>query len=358
MKTNALAIATAEHDPELEQFIQEKDAGLKELARKNAHHFAGRNLPGKEDTDLAPYTGDLKSGYEALGAKMLSHLQPHTHFPEAKMDADFLREKDKQLDIEIRKQEDQIKTHEYILGDFNPKVLKDRLRLMGIITIIIAIGEILFNTKAFQVTGENLLFAFILSISISVAVFVFSHLASFLVKAAQTKWKRRLIIASSLILVTGLFTALAIFRSRYLATHQIQINPLYFVVINLFFFIVSALLSFYLLPPWSEIKQNYAKLKLSDAIQKCKNAISLLKAEKERIKEVVLENTKYRVRISYYANYCAERIRKMYRESLDLFKSTNLVYRTDRCVPECFSHAVLDPEIESHSLIPLNTTDK
>src|ERR1035437_6873576 len=121
---------------------------------------------------------------------------------------------------------------------------------MRIATLIISIGEIMFNTKSFQVTGENMLFALILSISVSFAVFVFSHIAPFLYKSRKTTFQRRLVLFGSLLFVTGLFTALAIFRSTYLANHDVHIDPFYFVIINLFFFVVSALLSFFVLPSW------------------------------------------------------------------------------------------------------------
>ncbi len=358
MKTNAITLVSGQHDPVLESSILKKDAELKELAERNARHLASRNLPAKEDEDLSSYTGGIRSGYEALGAEMLGKLQPHAHGPEAKMDADYLREKDKYLEGEIKKKEDQNRNDLFDLGSFNPKTLLKRIRLVVIITIIIGFGEILFNTKAFQVTGESLLFAFLLSFSVSVAVFVFSHVASFLYKAATTKFKRRVILFSSLLLVTGLFTALAIFRTQYLATHDIHISPVFFVIINLFFFIVSALLSFYALPTWAEIRENQLRITLFRGIQKREKEIEQLKAKKEEIKVLVLENTKYRVRVSFYATYCAERIRKMYCEALDAFKSTNLMYRTDKCVPLCFSQPINEPHIESPSLSFLKPNEK
>ncbi len=358
MKTKNLTLASGLHDPALEKVILAKDAELKELAQKNARHLASRNLPAKDENDITPYTGDLRSGYSALGAEMLVHLQPETHFPEAKMDADYLREKDKQIGDEIKKKEDQNRNSSFDLGSFNPKGMIGRIRFAVIMSALIGMGEILFNTKAFEITGENLLFAFLLSISISVAVFAFAHFMAFKFKETKTKLKRRLVIFITLTFATLLFTALAVFRSRYLATHDIHVNPIYFVIINLFFFVVSALISVYTLPTWTEIKANYARLKLFQNIEQRKKEIEQLKAEKESIKVLVLENTKHRVRISFYANYSAERIRKMYHEALSAFKSTNLIFRTDKCVPECFSHPVLEPEIQGPSISFLNSADK
>jgi hypothetical protein len=358
MKTKELTLASGLHDPALEKLILAKDSELKELAQKNARHLASRNLPAKDENDLSPYTNDLRSGYSALGAEMLAKLQPETHFPEAKMDADYLREKDRQIADEIKRKDDLNRNALFELGSFNPKGLLSRIRFAVFMTAIIGLGEILFNTKAFEITGENLLFAFLLSVSISVAVFAFAHFMSFKYKEAETKLKRRRVAIFTLIAATLLFTSLAVFRSRYLATHDIHVNPVYFVIINLFFFLVSALLSIYTLPTWAEIKGNFARIKLFQSIEHRNKEIELLKTEKESIKVLVLENTKHRLRISFYANYSAERIRKMYHEALATFKSTNLIFRTDKCVPECYSHPVIEPEIQNHSINYLNTSDK
>ena len=75
------------------------------------------------------------------------------------------------------------------------------------------------------------------ALSISLAVFVFSHLVPLLIKAVKNISHKWLIGIGSFLLIMGVFTALAIFRSRYLAAHDVQVNPIYFVIINLFFFI-------------------------------------------------------------------------------------------------------------------------
>jgi len=128
------------------------------------------------------------------------------------------------------------------------------------------------------------------------------------------------------------------------------------VIINLFFFIVSALVSFFVLPSWAEIKQNALLLKLQYVVKKRKKEIEKLKIDREKIMSTILERTKIRIRIAHYANYAVERIRKMYYESLGAFKTTNLLFRNDSTPPDCFSDEPPIPEIESfyYSLIPSN----
>jgi hypothetical protein len=346
MKNQAITISTGNiHDPIMEDMMQKRDGEIKDSARKNAKHFAKRNLPAAKGDNLTHYTGEIKAGYEKLAADVHAHLQPAGHLPEAKIDADYYEEKFNKLENEIKEKGEQNRNAEYELDGFDKSSIPARIRWALIGTIIITIGEIMFNTKAFQVTGENLLFALILSICISFAVFIFSHITPFLYKGTRTRLQRWLVIVGSLLLVTILFTALAIFRSEYLAIHDVHINPTYFVIINIFFFIVSALLSFFVLPPWTEIKQNALHMKTYYAVKRRKNEIKALQIEIEKIKVIILERTKLRMRIAHHANYAADRIRKMYWESLEIFKTTNLVFRTDGKAPDCFGEVLPEPDI-------------
>ena len=269
------------YDPKLEEVIQHKDVELKELARKNAKHFAKQNLPHPVGDSLASYTGEIKTGFEKLSSDVLDHLQPEAHFPEAKMDADHFKEKDKNLENEIKDREDKNRADEYEMGNANHGNISKRIRGAVIITIIITIGEILFNTKAFQILGESMLFALLISISISIGVLIFAHMIPLLYKGAKTTIQKRLIVIGSILLITGLFYVIAILRSEYLADHDVHISPFYFVIFNLFFFIVSALLSYFILPAWEEIKENSKHLKVINNIKKRKDEIEQLKKQRE-----------------------------------------------------------------------------
>ena len=356
MKNQAITISAGNtYDPIIEDMMQKRDAELKELAYKNGKHFAKRNLPTADGDNLSSYTSEIKAGCEKLATDVNYHLQPSAHIPEAGMDAEYFKEKVMKLETEIKDKETQNRNAEYELHNFDQSSISSRICLALIATLIITIGEIMFNTKAFQVTGENLLFALILSVCISFAVFVFSHVTPFLYKGAKTKLQRRLVIIGSLFLVTVLFIALAIFRSEYLAVHEVHINPTYFVIINIFFFIVSALLSFFVLPAWTEIRQNALRLKIHYAVKKRLKEIMLLKKEIEKVKITILERTKLRMRIAHQANYAADRIRKMYWEALGCFKTANLTYRSDGKTPDCFDEMLPDPDIEDFNYTIVTT---
>lgn len=360
MKTKSITVQTGNIlDPILEELLKKRDVELKILAEKYAKTFGERNLPASTGDNLVNYIGEIKGGYEKLAAEMYHSMQPDAHLPEAKIDADYFRGKAKGLVMEINDKEAQNKTDENHLKDFAKNNIPSRIAWAMGATMIVTLGEVMFNTKSFQVTGENLLFALVLSICISFAVFVFSHMTPMLFKEALTKLKRIAVVVGSLLLVTLLFSALAIFRSTYLASHDVHIKPTYFVIINLFFFIVSSLVSFFVMPSWAEVKENGLMLKLHYAVKKRKKDLKKLKIELDRIQTTIMERTKVRIRIAHYTNYAIERIRKMYAETVGVFKTNNIIYRTDNKPPDCFEQDLLPLEIDSFyfTLLPNDDND-
>ena len=335
MKIQALAKVAV--NPELEAIIRKKDAELKDLARKNGKHFAQNNQPAPKGDTLPPYVGDIKAGYEHLGAQLHhEHLQTATHMPEGQIEADRAKEKCKQLENSIFHLEEQNKHDDYEMNNFDSKSVLNRIFLAIVITAVILIGEIAFNTKAFEFAGESLLFALVISISVSFAVYILSHVAPMIYKEIKDKIKRRIYAVSVLSLTTVAFYVLGVFRSNLLAQNEATISPIFFVIINLFLFMVSVFLSFYLMPTWEEVKGSFHNMKLNRAIKKRNKEIAVLKAQIEELKKHLMELAKQIVRINYYTEYTDKRIEKLYFEAVSIFININLITRTDRKVPDCF----------------------
>lgn len=345
-------------DPELENNIRKKDTTLKELARKNAIHFAKSNRPLPKGDKLEPYIGDIKSGYEELASYIHQYLQPITHLPELKMNAEWAKGKKKQLEAEIEKLEGQNHNDEYALGNYASGNVTARIRTAVIITALIGMGEVVFNTQVFQVTGGNMLFALILAVAVSVAVFILTHITPLLYKNTEGRTKKTLIISSALVLATTLFSAMAILRSVFLQQLNVVVAPVYFVVINVFFFIVASLLSYYIFPTLDELKKYFAMAKLIKEISKRSNKITELKKELDVLRTDILKSTKTHIRAAYYAKYLVERSKKMYREGIETFKSTNLSFRTDNQTPDCFYDDLPQADISHDTVKSISSNSK
>ena len=254
MNNQLITYESAQHNPVVEGIIQKRDAEIKEQVQKKATHFALRNLPLATGDILEHYIGEFRASYEKLAAEVFHLLQPATHFPEAKIDGDYFRRKSADLELEIDAKEKKNNSDKAFLGDYDFHAIPKRVGWTLGVTFMITIAETLYNTKAFELIGENLLFALFLSAFLSFTVFLFSHLVPIWYKSAVSTLRRRLIIVVSAMMAISVFTALAIFRSQYLASHGVIVSPIYFIVINIFFFVVSTLISYYFLPSYQEIK--------------------------------------------------------------------------------------------------------
>lgn len=340
-----LVVSHSYSHEELESLILAKDTEFKEEARRNAIHFASKNLPALEGDDILTYTFDTKTKYEQLASFAYQKLQPASHIPEGKMQIHHAREKEKRMDAEILEKENLNKNELFKIPNYDPDNVPSRIRKAWACIAVIFAGELVFNMASFQVIGEKMIAAVILSFSVSAAVSFFSHMTASFYKKTEDKEKKRLILIGAFIAVTAFFIVLAVLRSKLLEKHDVHIHPAFFVIFNLFLFSVCTALAIYYLPSLAEIERHKEQLKIWNAVQKRKNEIEQLKKEKEDLKTGLMEKAAHHLKVPLYAESLADRIRKMYRETVGIFKSTNLIHRTDNGVPSCFREEIPEPDI-------------
>jgi cation transport ATPase len=349
-QTKAVAVAARTYDPELENIMRDFEISHGEVALKDAQHFAKRNQPYALHDSLGPYISNIKAECEKLGAIVFHHLQPDAHLPEAKWDEEYYKAKEAEKDEELGKKETEKHNYEYRLGTFDPHLQK-QIRLVLIVTGGIALGDAVFTSMSFQAFGENLLFALMLAIVSSACVFFVSHTVAHHYKKAKTKLKKRMIAIGTLVSVTIFFSALAILRSVFLESQDIHISPVMFVIISLFFFLASTLVSYHYLPTFDEIKKNREQMKIYRTIQKCDEEINHLKDQKAEIQRIATESRKQRARLVYHAKYALEICRKIFSVLVGKFTKENLIYRTDGKVPVCYSDPLPELDIPEISFL-------
>src|SRR5205085_1622319 len=152
-----ITIESGIHDPALEKHIQKRDAELKTIARKQGMFFGQKNRPALQGETLNPYVGEFMAGYEELAIHVREHLQPESHLPKAKLEAGHFQDKDKRIVAKVKEIKSLAELAERRLGNFTPGTMPLRIVAVLSITFIISIGETLWSTKSFQVTGESML---------------------------------------------------------------------------------------------------------------------------------------------------------------------------------------------------------
>jgi len=338
MRKAAKLSVSSHYNSELEKIIEKKDCELKELARNNSTHFAKNNLPDpKASGILSVITEDIRAGYEELISLAYQYTQPSAHLPEAEMDGALAEEQNNKLDSEIRKRSDQINNKERELGNKKTINLKQRIRNAILFTAIICIGEIIFNTMAFQTMGDNMIFCFLLSLSVTVAVFSLAHFVAIQFKNTESPKRKIALVAGALLAATGVFVVLANLRSDYMAKNDILTNPVMFFVLNLILFIATAIMSYQLMPSKKEIADNREIDKIHETIEKLKKEILQLEQEKDSINRALIERNVERSRQAHYAEYTVEQIKKKYLKAIAIYKSENINVRTDGKIPVCFT---------------------
>jgi len=191
------------------------------------------------------------------------------------------------------------------------------------------LGEVVLNTMAFQITGDNLLSTLILSASVSFAVCLGAHFAGRKYKDAKSKIEKWIVVIISAIGITIVSSVIASLRTIFLKRIGVDLNPIYFIVFSIVFFLITSLATWYLYPTLEEIEEN------KDNLQKYKMILKLEKEKKVKEKEILEheitknEKSKEHLNSSMYAEYAIERIKKLYRESVDTFIAANRLGRKD-----------------------------
>ncbi|TND10176.1 MAG: hypothetical protein FD123_424 [Bacteroidetes bacterium] len=329
--------------PELERTIAKKHGELKETAQKDARHFAKDNRPVPTDTNLDPYVGSIRAEYQKLILYTHQFLQPAALSAEASRMVRDGKQKLAHIASEIAKRIRENDNDSYTLGKMNIRKFILGAVLALVISLLVFAGETAFNNQAFQVTGESLIFTLAMSASISCGVFALAHIAPLMYKSAPSDKRKRQVVLGAGSIVVVLSIALANLRSLFFS-QELTVSPVYFVIINLFLFAVSALCSYYLLPSREELKEKQEGLKLYFAIEERKAAIEKLEAEKIKIETEIDEKLKQDIWITNYSATLSDYIQKLCRETIEEFKKTNLIHRLDRAVPECFNAPVPDLE--------------
>jgi hypothetical protein len=345
--------STLQLDPALEtRLVREHDA-IKARVEKTARHFGKRNLPAPVGDRFDHYFGESRTTYEKLHAEIQQQLQPAVNLPEAKIDHDRFQRETAACDERINHLTRENENDAFETTQAKPASPNRRRRYVVGAVLLMFAGEVLFNTKAFQVTGENQLFSMVLSLAVTVAVFAFSHIALTLYRKAKSVLQRCAAIAGSLVTVAAVFTALAIFRSTYLQAHGVDVSPVYFVLINLFFFVVMSLLVYQVWPTAEEVARYEAFEKQKQTMAAREKEIDGLKRRKTELREELAQRTQQRIRVVQLSRDCTVRMRKMHDEAQAVFVRTNLMHRTDGKVPDCFSQGS-NPDIAEVELLTSN----
>jgi len=343
MKNNLSAISNF-HNEKLEKLIATEVAEIKIFAKNLASSYADRFFPPATGVKLQTVIGEIKARSEKLCITVCKELQSAIHQPEIatdkmKVEAEFKRAND--VINELRYKNQQTETEQKRL---NIEGLYQNIREIRIKTLLFFIAEALFTSLSFQFFGENLLMSILIAIPFTLAVSEYAHLVAMQYKKYENAIKRKLFLLSSIFFASTVFWGLAYFRSQALGKEGMSVSTLFFVLINLFIFLVSAFLHYkYSMTKEEKIKYHTYK-QLKKEIEQRNIEIKLIEQHVCDLDSQLHEKAMLALNLEHYAKNTIEEIQKHYEEAVEKLKTNNLLLRTDHVFPESFSEPT--PKLE------------
>lgn len=340
MKTNNLTVTKMQTNHDIDMMIDLEHAKNKQHAYNSGKELGMKEppLPSVKGDKLIDYIREIKIKYEQLALKTLRILCPGLQLPEGRMFTEWKNKETERMSKEIERLEKHIVFSNKELNNYNPNSILSRIRKANWLGVGLFIGEVALNTQAFQVTGDSMLSALILSISVSLAVCLGAHFAGRKYKDAKTKTERRAVLIISAIGITILSFIIASLRTLFFKKIGIDMNPLYFTIFNIVFFLIAAIATWYIYPSKAEMEANEVKLQQYKQLQKMKEEKKQREQELQKHEITANEKLSEIMWISMYAEHTTELIIRAYKEAVEVFKNANLLCRKEK--PECFGDEI------------------
>ncbi len=332
------------YSEKLEKLIAEISAEIKNYAKNLGASLAERNYPPAQGVTLASIVAGVKARFEKLAITACKELQSAIHFPEVnterlKVDAQIKRGHELTNELRYKNQNDETEQKK-----LNVSAIYNNVREMRAKTLLFFAAEAFFTSLSFQFFGENLLVSILIAIPFTMAVSEYAHLVAQQYRKYQVPLKRKIFLILATLFAALVFLGLSYFRSMALGKEGISIGTLFFVLVNIFIFLVAAFLHYRYSPTKEELLKFRAHKKLKDEIDKRDAEIKKIEQHMEELKDKLNEKAMLALQLDHYAKNTLEEIRMLYREAIAELKDTNLRLRTDKVDPKCFSEPT--PELE------------
>lgn len=333
--------------PEVEKLLAETRSEQIDTARRDGKYAGLKNLPDLQELSCVAHLVPFKTQTEQKRSQSLTILQPDLHI-----------EAIKRIDTKHKADTEQISANRSELEHLNevdrrelegktpPEPPKSNL-LGWILVMLIALSDIAFNSAAFEFMGDALGFAIGIAIGVAVATFVLSKGITYCLRRVNEGERKWYAYAGAItfIAIAG-FWVLSEFRTSQMAAngHEGSASSVSFLLLNLFFFAAAIIIGLLFFP---KDNQPACDRNLAQRFQKIKEREDEIERLKKKLEEInanaAVERRKHLAILSYTV-HTVNRFRSIYLEAVATWKSTNLLSRPDRGMPQSFSETVPEPD--------------
>jgi hypothetical protein len=329
----------------VEKMMAEGIAEMNDYAKNLGTNLAEKLLPEARGGKTISVIGGIKAKAEKLCISVCKELQSAVHFPEVNTDKLNIAAETKRAQEVINELKFKNNNTETEQKKLNVHNIYQNVREIRIKSFLLFAAEAFFASLSFQFFGESLLFSILIAIPFTMAVSEYSHLVADQYKKYLNPLKRRIFLLLATLFASMVFFGLSYFRSQALGYKGFSIGTIFFVMINLFIFLVSAFLHYKYSPSKEETLKFHAHKKLKEEIGEREAKMSQITEHINELDNKLNEKAKLAIQVDHYARNCMEEIKTAYREAVETFKNTNIMLRRDNLIPESFSEPIPEPQI-------------
>ncbi len=352
MKTDTVTLSL--YNRALEQRINDRKETINAQAVKDAHLHAENGKPLPREKSIKPLTGTYTAQWLDMRSEGLQELQTDAHTAKIRLTIDAINVERDTIETRINALDHQNRIAKHKMNDTFISGLRS-LKRKGILSIaVFSVAEVAFNAWSLQIVGDSLLFAAAIALGLALANgWMARGIVDYLRKREELGHKAYLIAGGIGAIALSCFIGLAALRTQAMSSGTTHIGMWFFLTINLFFFIATVLVCAKYFPKGTEEAEN-AWVVQNDEIEKRQAEIDKLRTETKTLTASVTEHTDKYLHVISMARHFAERINSLHRETIELYRSTNLTARGDHATPDAFHEPIADlPIIPSFPLINL-----
>jgi len=232
-----------------------------------------------------------------------------------------------------------------------------------IVLFVISLTDSLFTRRALAIFDQSnpvILFCLLLGL---IGFYWFTPIVIVRLFRATKDHKNKVAIWSAVVIIlVAIFWAFAAVRASYISTRgdtsldyietgsRVPLHPVYFVLINIGFLLISSLVYAFYIPEQSQINLA-AKTKALDAkIADLERKLAAAETQLHEMPQKMLQGHQRRADSAAESKRLAERINALYREALSAFSEENVLQRPDHGRPDCFDAPIQDLNLISNNV--------
>ena len=345
--------------PEVETLLTTTRAELLDTAKRDGKYTGLKNTPSLMDKSCIAHLAPLKGYAEERRAMALTLLQPELH------NAAIVRieEQCKQESAQIRERIQEL-THLNAVDAREMRhtqgTVEAKTSLLGwVLVVLIGLSDLAFNAGAFEALGDSLLFAIGIAFGVAIATFAFAKGIAYYLRGAFTKDRKSIVITACLaFFALAGFWVLSEFRLRQMAAQGTgqSGSALSYFFLNLFFFVAAIVVALRYFPDEQKQKEYSEQDQRLTLIREREKEIATLKEKLSKQRDLAEESCRTHRALLSYAAHVMHRFAAVYKESVAIWKSTNLLSRPDQSMPISFSAPVESLDPVPFVLLPTTTT--